>query len=340
MFKFHQLVTTSLVVSWLTLGGIKPSQGANFAYESFNYSPTSAEDSLLNGPINGVGLNGGIGWLPYKNEAPSATHFGTSGLSYTDNLGNRLLTSGRSGALTNNVGEHGSFRFINTSAVGFPIPTLPARDPNLGDPGSQTQPGLGVDNTTVWLSFLMRVPVTSREDWDGKYAGISLFYDDFINGQGTGPFPLSKTNERLFMGAPYGQSDRPLNFGIDHPGAPNPIFTNQTFSGNQGFFLARFDFGEGASDRVRIWLNPDLNTNPSSSSADIDYVMPFDFQFNRIGIFGNSPFGGSNLIEFDEIRLGSSFDDVTPVIPEPSFNLVGLFSLVSFMGLKRCSKRT
>ncbi|MGF1482167.1 MAG: hypothetical protein ACFB4I_22265 [Cyanophyceae cyanobacterium] len=324
-----------------TAMGLTPTtvQAAILAYEGFDYEPTTQENSLLNGLPGEAGLNGGTGWLPYKNEQPSATHFNTTGLSYRDDAGDRLLTSGRSGALTNAVGEHGSFRFINTANSEFTIPTIAAREPNLGDAGSQTQPGLGVDGTTLWLGFLMSVPGLEPQAWNEKYAGLSLFYDDYINGRGTGPFPTSGTNERLFLGAPFGQPDRPLNIGLDHPGAASPIFTATPFAGETTFLTARIDFGSGASDRVRLWVNPTLESDPSTTvTPDMDYLMPFELQFNRIGIFGNSPFTDPEAIEFDEIRVGTSFQDIAPTsVPEPALGGLAIALLPALF--KWCRKQ-
>lgn len=99
----------------------------------------------------------------------------------------------------------------------------------------------------------------------------------------------------------------------------------------------RIDFGTGSSDRVRLWVNPTLDTDPTLNiTPDIDYVMPFDFQFNRIGIFGNSPFDDPNLIEFDEIRLGTSFSDVAPrQVSEPALGVLLLICLPGLFALKR-----
>jgi hypothetical protein len=39
--------------------------------------------------------------------------------------------------------------------------------------------------------------------------------NSLLNGVGTSPFPPSRSNERLFIGSPHGQLDRPLNFGME-----------------------------------------------------------------------------------------------------------------------------
>ena len=63
----------SFAATWFTPAA---TQASTFAYEGFAYESAAIEDSFLNG------LDGGIGWLPYKNESPSATHFATLDLSY------------------------------------------------------------------------------------------------------------------------------------------------------------------------------------------------------------------------------------------------------------------
>ena len=56
------------------------------------------------------------------------------------------------------------------------------------------------------------------------------------------------------------------------------------------------------------------------------------------GIFGNSPFDDPNLIEFDEIRFGTSFRYVAPrqvQVPEPALGFVLLICLPGLFALKR-----
>ena len=98
------------------------------------------------------------------------------------------------------------------------------------------------------------------------------------------------------------------------------------------FALVRIDHGVGDVDTAYMWMNPALGSEPSILSADI--TTTGDFDFNRIRPFAGNPsaesgnIGAEGLI--DEIRIGETFTDVTPV-PEPStWALIGLGLLLFF----------
>lgn len=78
--------------------------------------------------------------------------------------------------------------------------------------------------------------------------------------------------------------------------------------------VVRLDHNAGATDTAYLWVNPSLAAEPSTASAQA--TTTGDFTFNQIRLFaGNpNPVGAQGVV--DELRVGQTWFDVTPV-PEP-----------------------
>lgn len=95
--------------------------------------------------------------------------------------------------------------------------------------------------------------------------------------------------------------------------------------------VLRIDFNaSGANERLRLYVNPTLGTEPLT--AQVDGTTTSSFQLNRLDIAGGQTGGGNTVSKgwFDEIRFGTTFADVTPV-PEPA--TWALLSLGGIAGL-------
>jgi len=119
--------------------------------------------------------------------------------------------------------------------------------------------------------------------------------------------------------------------------------TGMGFSAGQTVFIvASYDYVEGtANDVARMWVNPSLSdfgaatapaaTLTSNPQLGTEFGSVLSFQLRNVNTVG-APTG----VLFDELRIGTSWADVTPVvIPEPAAaGLLGLGALV-LLGWRR-----
>ena len=90
--------------------------------------------------------------------------------------------------------------------------------------------------------------------------------------------------------------------------------------------VVRIDHHAG-NDNAYLFVNPTLGVEPEISTADATSLGIYDFSFNQVRPFANQ--GIPNVpdaeISIDELRIGTSYADVTPIVPEPAaLTLVGL----------------
>jgi hypothetical protein len=143
--------------------------------------------------------------------------------------------------------------------------------------------------------------------------------------------------------------DGPITAAADwHRNPVNGRFATQMtqdpFAGQVSLMVARIDHYGGATprDQVLMWIDPDMNAAPSVASADatidlsaieargLAQTAPITpafntasgnlFSFDRIRLFAGNAQADTPFAEWslDEIRIGETFSDVTPHIPEPS----------------------
>ena len=160
---------------------------------------------------------------------------------------------------------------------------------------------------TYWFSFLIQKDLVTANSF-----GISLY-----NGG----------SERNFMG--QASSDK---FSVAGAGANTSSISVTT---TPSFFVARYNMDTSTS---HFWINPSLGGIPPSDASAFNGAggtgfTAFTFDRIRLGKFN----AGSGYL--DEIRIGTTFDDVAPV-PEPSTWLGAglLVGLVSWSQRKQFSK--
>jgi hypothetical protein len=96
---------------------------------------------------------------------------------------------------------------------------------------------------------------------------------------------------------------------------------------NVNLYVLRLDLSASAgADSVTIWANPTSLGGAEPGSGSIS-ISSFDLAFDRLSI---ASFGGFP-VSLDELHIGSSYADVTP-IPEPASAaaLIGLVAVAAF----------
>ena len=164
----------------------------------------------------------------------------------------------------------------------------------------------GVQKTgTEYVSFLGKL--ASGTTGTG-YAGVSLF-----NGTGT---------EALFIGQPSDKGD----WGIDQ--STGLKTSTVPVDGTTHLFVAQIIFGGGAGgmDHVNLFVDPTPGLAAPDVAATISADTTRSASFDRVRIQSGN---GAPPINFDEVRIGSSYASVVEAIPEPAtLGVLGLGGLL------------
>jgi hypothetical protein len=163
--------------------------------------------------------------------------------------------------------------------------------------------------STFWVSFLLK---RDSGDWSFSAFGLSLF---------------NAGGEKTYMGDPGSTTS---NFGADISGAPS---WNSGLAGgtNTGLFVAKLNMQTGTAN---YWINPDIGNetpiNAAATSGNISFTA-WDTTKVLMSLWPNTNPNGY----IDEIRLGTTFSDVTPVVPEPATYTMILGGLGTLLLLRR-----
>lgn len=147
---------------------------------------------------------------------------------------------------------------------------------------------------TIYISFLARMDENVAGPRN-RFAGVSL---------------MGSGGEHFFMGAGGGSG----TWGIDNK---QSIANSSAAVTNLTLLVYRLDYttGNPTSGTTSLFINPDLANMPAV--ADVTLANAPAFSFDQIRVHAGG-FGENSLNEFevDEIRIGTTWADVTPV-PEP-----------------------
>ena len=313
----------------VALGLASNAKAALLAYEGFEYDP-----GPLGGQVGGSGFNGG--WILGGNASNNQVRSGSFG--YTDSFGNSLVTAGNRGFSTGDGTAAGDDTGGNNSSSS-PRRTLTFTRGNGNEP------------EVTWMSFLAlrtgnTLTVLDSNNDPIEYAravGVQLFYrSDGTTAQG---------NELLSIGRGT-QTSETIVLPNDTWGMLNRGDGNQAVASDVSlldpepvFMLLRIDHAVGnnpGNDTARLWINPaSLAVEPGLCTEDLMITASQfgnsdrDYNFNQLRIFaGNMTANvGYGSIEYDEIRIGTTFDSVTPytAIPEPTTALLACVALVGLL---------
>lgn len=167
---------------------------------------------------------------------------------------------------------------------------------------------LPTEASDVYISFLM----DGYSDVGSKWSGISIYLDN---------------TELFFMGKPGNTND----VGVQVPGQA-PILASGSFS-DPLFFTIIFQLvTNGTETQALFFINSDLDV--PMANGFVGNTFWSGATMNRIRIAGETG------IVFDELRIGTTFADVSPytVAPEPGAILLlgcGLASLAVWLSSAR-----
>ena len=107
--------------------------------------------------------------------------------------------------------------------------------------------------------------------------------------------------------------------------------------GNSAFLVAQIDFSSG-DETAWLWIDPDLNAEPSKSLAinGLAGSSVKDFEFDKIGVY----FDRNNNGFADEMRIATTFAEVATytAVPEPSTLGSALTSLILLVRYRKRRK--
>lgn len=263
--------------------------------------------------------------------SPNSVQLRPSSLAYTDATGDQLQTAGGSLFMT---GEYGNAHIARTYDE-TKLPN-PVQNPTVG--------------TVTYMSFLARRsgPAADPNDpvYGGAYpwgsnlfprvAGVNLWSND--NGDAVPMHVGNLSNTQHDVWTLNGQD-------LDD----DPPRTNSPFGAGALTYLVVFKFehgtGDGQGDEVYMYMNPLLGGEGLNTPALIANWEKDDDPLHLPGSWVSVEVGSASSnrpysdFSFDEFRIGSTWDAVTPiVVPEPG--AMGVAGLVLGVAASRRRRRT
>ena len=261
-------------------------------YEPFDYEATT---ELNNDKWFGDGDQaGGLGlgaWQQLSNGSTTFVNEGDvadEGVEFTDSLGNVLPVGGFAYERRNRVGQ---------VAVNSPI-----------DPSATT--ALTADNSTMWMTFLFQDFGFSGPDF-----GIGLHSEKMI---GNDNQDLDKAGHGVgFSIVSTGGQDRNIGTAVYNNAANTTLVSEATatFNGPEAsevFLLAmKVNWNpSGTPDEIFVFIIDDITTEPDEADA-LAMDDTFDFDLATQQSLDILNFSDTQVGYVDEIRIGTSFGDVT-----------------------------
>ncbi len=251
---------------------------------------------------------------------------GDSTLSYTDGLGNQLVTTMGKPVFADYWGTQ--WRAFDASTISDPAYPAGLTIPNTGsERGIPTEdfnvPTLGKHGTVIWFSFLGDQQVVGG---DGRnHTGLHLW--NKRNNLSLTADPKDRTaiiqaDQDL---VDWSYSDSVQGEETNHSSGASGDIAGSGASDDVGdvFIVVKFDYGatsltgdtDGWAD-ITFWVDPNLDTEPLAADAALTttgYVP-----FNAFSMHQGS--GGSSSVQeqgssIEELRLGTTYADVAPFTP-------------------------
>jgi hypothetical protein len=201
--------------------------------------------------------------------------------------------------------------------------------------GPSARLNLGSSFTSGSLYYSFGLKVTDLGSL-GTSGGFAVAFNNSQGAQGTTP---SVVTACLMMRSIAGQPGD-FNIGV-RKATGTPAWSPTTFHLNDVIFVVgsyTFNTGTTTDDVAKMWLNPDPLTFGGTTPADelvhdqavADSTAIASLVFFRRGVAANQ----AATMFSDEIRVGTTWADVTPV-PEPSSAALAIASGLVILALRR-----
>jgi hypothetical protein len=271
-------------------------------HEPFNYAPGTPLDVNA----GGTGQNGGSGWgegWDVQNNTTTYQASDAAPLTHTNLVSSPGYAIG-GGSFTN------SGRRIATG-FGSAWDAAGAVSDPFGASATAWRRG-NIDQGTVWASFLFRKTTINNGRVAFHTNNIPWNHDDGGNAD-------------LWVGR---IDDNNLRIRTRTLGTVNanqviaPLTFNETY-----FVVLAFDL---TGDVVDVYLDPAPGSNAPAAPTLDNVALGANFGFKSVAFY---PGSGADNGAVDEIRIGTSFADVAPAIPEPA--TLGLLAGGALLALRR-----
>ncbi|MBC8010665.1 MAG: fibronectin type III domain-containing protein [Burkholderiales bacterium] len=250
--------------------------GALILYEPFNYAVGANNPDPDGGANSGNGLPAAnVGGTPAGVSTGLRSNWGAT----TDVVaglaysnGGYTLATSGAAARINNA-TWGGQPFIYRNMTADPFLSTRVGGVNTGN--------LGVDGSSLYVSLLASTSSATEAAFR-----LSLKYDGSAN------FYLLNTA---------------TGWALNNNGTSNVVATSAPLTLNTPTLMVlRFDFVAGTGDSVRLWVNPPLGAALGTPNATVS-----NLSFPGFSNFQTRP-AVANAMILDELRLGTSFEAVTP----------------------------
>lgn len=234
----------------------------------------------------------------------------------------------------------GSLSYADVNAPGYGGLNPPAGNSvlfnttQLGAARIQVVPSTASSGTYYYSGLLKVTALGGLNNVNG------LFFASFNSSSGSGGLPTTGSAVMRLRTDPNDASK--FNVGIAKTTATSAgvvQFSSTGYAlGTTLFVVAAYEFVTGSQNDVAyMWINPDVSTFGSSTPPPADLTSApsgiadlnlLSFAFRNVNSVGNPTF------MFDELRVGTSWADVTP-IPEPAAAVLLLWSSGLALALRR-----
>jgi hypothetical protein len=171
-----------------------------------------------------------------------------------------------------------------------------------------------VNNPGNWVAArYTRSLVTTWPDAAGSVYWLSFIFQAKAVPSGNTYYIVklyNETTELLAVGK--GGGGTTYTCGSGWPGGSGDDVSTIECTGEPVWLVTKIVMsGDAGNERTYMWVNPDPGVEPDTSIADVKRNSTMNDGFNKVGL----ECGGQDVMEthWDEIRLGASWADVSPV---------------------------